>query len=427
MASATGLAKFLFVHNNFPGQFAHLIRHLLALGHEVHGVGWHTGDAAPLRALGLQLHAYPLPRQLPPAPPWPHLQDFQTKLIRAEGALRVFEALRQRGLEPDMVVAHPGWGEGLFLKDVWPRAVHLHYLEFFYSLHGRDMDFDPEFRPASEQALAQAQRLRLKNLNPLVHLEAMDAGWSPTRWQRSTYPDWIQDRIEAVFDGIDTASLAPQADAVFALGAGRVLRTGDPVVTFVNRNLEPYRGYHVFMRALPKILRDHPQAQVVVVGGDGVSYGASPPAGQSWREIFLSEVRAELDLQRVHFVGHLPRAQFTQLLQVSACHVYLTYPFVLSWSCVEAMSVACPIVASDTAPVREFLQHGHNALLVDFFDTEALGQAVLGLLRDRALAQRLGHAARAHAVAHCDWQTVCLPQQLAMLDRLLQTRLSTRS
>jgi glycosyltransferase involved in cell wall biosynthesis len=416
------MARFLFIHNAFPGQFVHLCQRLVLLGHEVHGFGLHA-PAKPIP--GVKFHGYALPNQLPASAAFEHLQDLQVKLVRAEAALPALLALSKAGLHPDMVVAHPGWGEAIFAKDVWPDAVHLHYLEFFYGTRGRDTGFDPEFEKEDATPLHQAKRLRMKNVNSLLSLDAMDWGLSPTLWQRSTYPSLQQQRIDVVFDGIDTEVLAPRADAYITLGRGDVLRQGDPIVTFINRNFEPYRGYHIFMRALPKILRDHPSVRVVLVGGNSVSYGAQPPQGQTWRDVFLNEVRSKLDPRRVHFVGHVPREVLTTLMQVSACHVYLTYPFVLSWSCVEAMSVGVPIVASDTQPVREFLRNADNAHLVDFFDVDGLSDGVLRLLRERSRAQELGCRARAFAQEVCDLQTVALPRQLALLERLLNRSLQS--
>lgn len=415
------MARFLFIHNAFPGQFVHVCQRLVRLGHEVHGFGLHV---PPKPIPGVHFHTYALPQNLPGPAAFEHMQDLQVKLVRAESALPALLALCKTGFQPDMVVAHPGWGEAIFAKDVWPDAVHLHYLEFFYGTRGRDTGFDPEFEKPDATPLYQAKRLRMKNVNSLLSLDAMDWGLSPTQWQRSTYPALQQQRIDVVFDGIDTQVLAPRADAHITLGRGEVLRKGDPIITFINRNFEPYRGYHIFMRALPKILRDHPSARVVLVGGNSVSYGAQPPQGQTWRDVFLNEVRAQLDPRRVHFVGHVPRDVLTTLMQVSACHVYWTYPFVLSWSCIEAMSVGVPIVASDTQPVREFLRQGDTAHLVDFFDVDGLAKGVLKALQQRSWAEDLGHRARLAAQHSCDLETVALPRQLALFERLLNVPLA---
>jgi glycosyltransferase involved in cell wall biosynthesis len=222
-----------------------------------------------------------------------------------------------------------------------------------------------------------------------------------------------------LFDGIDTDAVTPDAQAAVRLPDGTVLRAGDPVVTYVSRNLEPYRGYHVFMRALPALLAAHPGAQVLIVGGDSVSYGAPAPAGKTWKQIYLDEVSSRIDASRVHFLGRLPYAQFLNVLKVSAAHVYLTYPFVLSWSCLEAMSAGCHVIGSATRPVQDFVEHGVNGTLVDFFDVDALARTMATTLDGRGTDQALRERARATAVERCDWRRVTLPRYRQVLSELM--------
>ena len=199
------------------------------------------------------------------------------------------------------------------------------------------------------------------------------------------------------------------------------IHKGDEVITFVNRNLEPYRGYHTFMRALPKILSERPNARVLIVGGDDVSYGSRPQDGQSWREIYWNEALPKMTEQmssRVHFLGHVPYDQFVALLQISSVHVYFTYPFVLSWSLLEAMSVGCAIVASDTQPLKEAIVHNETGRMVNFFEPEKLSQEVCALLADPALRDRLGRNAREFAKQNYDLQSVCLPRQIEWVNSL---------
>jgi glycosyltransferase involved in cell wall biosynthesis len=252
-------------------------------------------------------------------------------------------------------------------------------------------------------------------------LGEMQGGISPTHWQASTFPDLFRQRITVSHDGIDTVAVKPNAQAVLTLPDGTVCRAGEPIITFVNRNLEPYRGYHVFMRALPKLLAAAPQARVVIVGADGVSYGARPPEGKSWKQVFLSEVQGQLDMSRVHFVGQLPYPNFVQLLQVSCVHVYLTYPFVLSWSLLEAMSAGCSIVASNTQPLQEAIRDGDTGRLVGFFDGDNLVRQVCELLRQPDERARLGANARRFAQETYDLRSVCLPRQLQWVDQLAST------
>ena len=410
--------RILFVHHNFPGQFKHLAP---ALAQDpANQVAALTMQATePVMWQGVRLFPYrPLRGSTPDIHPW--VVDLETKTIRAEAALHAALQLRDSGFAPDVIVAHPGWGESLCLKEVWPGARLGIYAEYFYHPRGTDVGFDPEFASSEPGAAA---RLRLKNVNNLLHFEVADAGIAPTRWQASTFPEPFRRRITVVHDGIDTAAIAPNPAVRVRLGNGLELSRADEVITFVNRNLEPYRGYHVFMRALPGILRRHPRAQVLLVGGRDVSYGARPPQGQTWKVRFAQEVRphiSDADWARVHFLGQVPYEQFVPLLQLSTVHVYLTYPFVLSWSLLEAMSVGCAIVASDTAPLREAIVDGETGRLVDFFDTQALADAVCTLLADAPARAALGARARAFAQARYDLNTVCLPQQLEWVEMLAQ-------
>jgi glycosyltransferase involved in cell wall biosynthesis len=399
----------LFVHQNFPGQFKFLAPALVRQGHSVAAMT--LGKPAGPSWHGVRLLPYVLNRgSTPHIHPW--IGDFESKTIRAEACFRAALNLRAQGLQPDVIVAHPGWGESLFLKEVWPAARLGIYCEFFYQAQGADVGFDAEFAAHDP---GDACRLRLKNLNSLLHFDVADAGISPTQWQADSFPQPFRSKITVVHDGIDCDQVAPNPAVRLALDTRLTLTRRDEVITFVNRNLEPYRGYHVLMRALPELLRQRPRAHVLLVGGDEVSYGARPPGTQSWKDIFIQEVRARIsdaDWTRVHFLGRIPYAQFIGLLQLSTVHIYLTYPFVLSWSLLEAMSAGCAIVASDTAPLREAIRHDDTGRLVGFFDRSGLINEVCGLLDDPLTRQRLGEQARAFARAHYDLHTVCLAQQL---------------
>lgn len=408
--------KILFVHQNFPGQFRHLAPALAERGHQASALAMRPDMPPAWR--GVRLLGYrPARGSTTGVHPW--VGDLESKVIRGEAAFRAALALRGQGYAPDVIVAHPGWGESLFLKEAWPEARLGIYCEFHYRAQGADVGFDPEF-PSTDPG--EACRVRLKTVNNLMHFEVADAGLSPTRWQAEGFPESFRSRITVVHDGIDTDAVAPDARARLQLplegGGTLALDRGDELVTFVNRNLEPYRGYHVFMRALPEILARRPRARAVIVGGDGVSYGARPPAGRSWKDVFLDEVRDRLDMRRVHFTGTLPYAQYLSLLQVSTVHVYLTYPFVLGWSLLEAMSAGCAIVASDTAPLHEAIRHGETGRLVGFFAPQALAAEVCALLADAGERERLGRAAREFARRHYDLRSVCLPGQAAWVESL---------
>lgn len=400
---------FLFIHQNFPGQFVHVAGELARRGHRVVALGI-KGRAVP----GVQYVRYTpkAPSRISDVEP---ARDFETKIVRGMACAQAMLQLRQQGLTPDTIVAHPGWGEALFCKDVWPTARLLMFAEFFYAADGADYNFDPEF---AHDGLADRARLRIKNSVHLHALHACDGGYTPTHWQRSQLPPEYQPKMEVIFDGIDTQLVAPQPAAFVQLQrAGVRLAAGDEVITFVNRNLEPYRGFHVFMRALPEILRQRPRAHCLIVGRDDVSYGSKPASGGTWREVMLAEVGNHLPMDRVHFLGGLPYADYLRVIQVSACHVYLTYPFVLSWSCLEAMSAGKVLVASRTGPVQEVIEDGVNGRLFDFFDVGDLSRQVIEVLADPRRCASIGARARATVVSRYDLRTRCLPQVVDLLMR----------
>ena len=253
----------------------------------------------------------------------------------------VCRTLRDQGFRPDLIVGHSGWGETLFVKDIFPDVPLLANFEFYYHAYGVDSDFDTEF----VSVFNDPSRLRARNATNLLAFEAADWGHSATKWQRSLYPPEMRSRISTLHEGVDTDIVKPKPTASFKLpGTSRVFTCRDQLVTYVARNLEPYRGFHIFMRSLPQLLRQCPQAHVVIVGGDGVSYGAPPAPQTTYKEFMLQELGSRLDRERVHFVGAIEYASYLTLLQVSSVHVYLTYPFVLSWSFIEALAAGCLVV-----------------------------------------------------------------------------------
>lgn len=326
--------KFLFVHQNFPGQYRHVAR-LLAddLANEVVAIGDTTNlKARPpihprIRCIGYAPHGGSTTQT------HHYLRDMERHVRRGQNVARIALSLRDKGFRPDVIVAHPGWGESLFLRDVFPGVRLLNYCEYYYHGSGGDVGFDPEVPPTLDDQC----KVRVKNATQLLSLEACDGAWSPTEWQRSRYPATYQQKLRVMHEGIDTRVVLPNPLATVSVN-GREFRAGEPVVTYVARNLEPYRGFHVFMRMLPELQAKNPQAQVIIVGGDGVSYGRRLPEGTTHRSLLVGELGAKVDWGRVHFAGQLPYADYLRVLQVSAAHVYLTYPFVLSWSMLEAMS-----------------------------------------------------------------------------------------
>jgi glycosyltransferase involved in cell wall biosynthesis len=398
--------KLLFIHQNFPGQYRHLAAYYAAdPGNEVVGVG-EKANILRIRAQlpGVKLLGYDMPAV--------NANGFDASLARAIARGRRVAAgashLRRSGFVPDVIFAHNGWGEALFLKDVFPGSRILLYCEFFYRSRGGDMGFDPEFPATAEKVL----RLRVMNAPLLMSLDATDWGIAPTRWQHRQFPAVYKPRIAVIHDGIDSDAVQPRGEP------------DEELVTYVARNLEPYRGFHVFMRAIPEIQRRRPKARIVIVGGDEVSYSPRLPAGQTYRQRMLRELEGRIDLSRVHFTGRIPYAQYLDLLRKSAVHVYLTYPFVLSWSLLEAMSAGCLVVGSRTPPVEEVIRDGENGLLVDFFSPEGIAARV-----DEALSQdhrALREKARQTVVERYDLNRVCLPAQLKLVSALERQRADAR-
>ena len=408
--------RVLLVHQNFPGQFKSLAPALAARGDDVHA--FHMTETSPMPGVTLHRSKTTIGTGKD-GHPWS--RDFDTKIIRAEATLRTARALAATGWTPDVIFAHSGWGEPTFLKLVWPDTPMAIYCEYFYQLSGGDHDFDPEF-PVPINLGEPAARLLLRNLPQRMLFDDMAGGLSPTKFQADSYPASVLDRITVIHDGIDTDALPYRGGLPMRTAQGPALSEDAEVITFVSRNLEPYRGYHIFMRALPELLRRRPNAQVVLVGADGVSYGAHPPAGTTWKQVFLDEVKDRLDVNRIHFAGMMPYPAFLNLLRLSSLHVYLTYPFVASWSLCEAMAAGAPILGSATEPVEEFVTHEETGLLFDFFDPAALVEGACRILNDKALSERLRRNARKLIEDEYDLKRVCLPRQIAWLDGLAGAR-----
>jgi glycosyltransferase involved in cell wall biosynthesis len=400
--------QILFVHQNFPAQFLHLAPALVQDGHAVTALTLRKG--LPEVWQGVRVCRYTTERSTTPGVhPW--VGDFETKVIRAEAAWRAARALRDAGYRPDVIVAHPGWGEALFLRDVWPGVPMGLFCEMMYG-SGLDGSFD-----GVSDREAEVLRLRLRNMGMIPDAGLMDAGISPTHWQAATFPPAFRDRITVIHDGVDTARVRPDPAAQAVVG-DTVLSRGEPVVTFVARSLEPWRGFDVLMRALPDLFAARPDARVVIVGGEGNSYGPTPPEG-GWRVRLTAEVWPKLPpgaAERVHFAGRVPWPDHVRLLLVSMVHVYLSRPFVPGWSLVEAMAAGCSVVASGVAPVEEVT--GGTARLLPDDRPGTLAAAVADLLGDTDARAAMGGAARARAVATYDLTAISLPAQRAWLDRL---------
>ncbi len=390
--------KFLFVHQNFPGQYLHLVRHLVrAKKHDVVFVSEPNAN----RIDGVRVVPYPKPVDSP-AEVHVAARELDAALRRADIVAHTARNLKQLGFRPDIIIGHHGWGELLNVRDVWPDTPLLGYFEFYYSADGIDVGFDPEF-PTHP---AEHPRIRAKNGVNLLALNLGAHGQTPTNWQLSTYPEWARPYITLLPEGVDLDVCKPNTEVrrhPLKIN-GTTIRPGDKLVTYVARDLEPYRGFHVMMRAVPHLLRARKDVRVVLVGADGISYGRPPPEG-TWRQKMLEELGGSIDPDRVLFPGRLDYKLYAAMLQRSDAHVYLSYPFVASWSLREALATGCVVIGGDTPTVSEFVRHEKNGLLVSFFDPKGLAHAVLRALEDASLARRLRQGARRYA-----------EQQLGMAD-----------
>lgn len=405
--------KLLFVHQNMPGQYRELVQWLAAQGG--HDIVFLTQrekhpDIKGVRTVVYKTHhkaaddAYGLSK------------TWETAAGNGFGAVRALAGIVTAGFTPDIVIGHVGWGEMTFFREVLPDTPMIGFFEYFYSVRGGPVGFDPE-APVNDHA---PYIMHGHNVVPLMNIEAVDVGHSPTFWQRDRFPASFHDKIYVCHDGIRTDKLVPNKKASVTLGRiGRPLTRNDEIVTYMARNLETTRGYHQFMRALPHIQKARPNARILVIGGNDVSYGGKSKHPGGLRGQMEAEVGHLLDWDRLHFLGQVPYENYQQIIQISSCHIYLTMPFVLSWSLLESMSMGATIVASDVAPVREAMEHGETGLLVDFFDAEAIAAQVVDVLaRPKAFAH-LGPAARQHVVDNYDFLTVCLPEHIRQINALV--------
>ena len=404
--------RYLFVHQNFPGQFLHLVRHLVRKpGTEIIFITEENPNHIPgVRKVTYQTPPFGHPTTFKVA------VDFEAATMRAAIVAGLANNLKSLGFKPDMIIGHHGWGEMLNMVDVWPDVPLLGYYEYFYRTQGLDVGFDPEFAIPPENYA----RVRAKNAVNLTALNNPGLGQTPTRFQHATYPEWARRRITMLPEGVNLADCAPDPESrprPYALNGFQV-QPGEKLVTYVARDLEPYRGFHIMMRAIPRLLRSRPDVKIILVGGDGVSYGARL-VGTTWREYMLREVGAYLDPDRVLFAGKVEYRAFLRMLQRSDAHVYLTYPFVASWSLREALACGCTIVASDTAPVHEFITDGVTGVLTPCLDPARLAERVLALLDSADDNGQLRANARRFAETTLRLDTY-LRAYLALLDRVMQ-------
>ncbi len=407
--------KLLFVHQNMPGQYRELLDWLAAQGgHELVFLTQRPNVKIP----GVKTVVYK-PFHTPAKDAFGLSKVWEEAAGTGFGAVLALQKFSaETGFRPDVILGHTGWGELSFLKDLWPDVPIIGYFEYYYNMEGGIVGFDPEQPPGPHTAYFN----RARNVIPCLNRDVVDLGYAPTQWQRDRFPASFHDKMYVCHDGIRTDKLGPNPAAEVPLGRlAEPLRHGDEVVTYIARNMERTRGFHVMMRALPEIQAARPNARILMIGGNETSYGAESKHPGGLRGEMEEELGDRVDWSRVHFVGRVPYAQLCQIIQLSRCHIYLTMPFVLSWSLLESMAMEATIVAANVAPVREVISHGETGLLVDFFDPKALAAQVSDVLARPEEFAYLGRAARAHVVQNYDFLSRCLPEHIAHINALAQT------
>lgn len=351
--------KILFLHRNFPGQFKYLA---MELAQDVNNeVCFITNNNTTRTTARIRKIVYKLKRKVP-KDCHRYLRFYEDAIIHGQAVAEVLIQMKTQGYKPDIIYGHT-WGCTLFVKDIFPDVPLVCYFEWFYNPEGADVGFNGEYVGVDTRA-----KLQCKNSHLLLDLLNCDFGISPTEWQKAQFPKEFQNKIEVLHEGIDTNICCPKDNAIFEFNGKRFTKE-DEILTYATRGMEEYRGFPEFMKTVEQLQKIRPNMQVIIGGEDRVCYGCHLKS-DTFKQKMLREL--DLDLSRIHFVGNLPYAEYIKLLQVSRCHVYLTYPFVLSWSLLEAMATGCCIVASDTAPVKEVIQNNFNGILVDFYDIDLL-------------------------------------------------------
>jgi glycosyltransferase involved in cell wall biosynthesis len=403
--------KAMFIHQSFPAHFKFLAPALARAKQEVVCLS-HKKPDPNARWNAFRHVLYDLPQQLQHDAGHPYLKPLKSALQYGEAAARACQGLKKNGFYPDIVIVHPGWGEGLFIKDIYPETKVLLFLEYFFR-PGQRLFADGPVDP--ETALHEDFSDRMSNAIPLLSLEGSDWGMSPTHWQKSTFPRQFQPQISVLHEGVNTERFRPRSGTTVLLPDGTVLTSSHKVVTYVTRTFEECRGFRTFMMALPEILVTHPDCYVLLLGEDGVTYGINTPEARSLRQTLCEQL--QLDQSKVYFLGRRPKEFVSDVLAISTVHVYLTIPFVLSWSMLEAMSSGCLVVGSDTAPVREVITDGYNGLLTDFHGTHLLAERVCAVLANPRAFRILRERARETVLAGYDAARNVL-RQVSLITRL---------
>lgn len=399
--------NFLFLHPNFPGQFLQLSRYLGATGR--HRVMYLSKESNGSKLPGVQVAIHKKPREATEGIHH-YLRLAEEAVLEGQEVVKGIDALkRQADFVPDVVVGHTGWGSTLYVKDLLPQVPLIGYFEWYYNSEGGDVAYWPDETLTIEDRC----RIRTTNLHHLLNLQACDVRYAPTEWQRSQFPKEYRDSMQVVHEGVETTYYVPQKGRKFVLPAQKLdLSDCEELVTYLSRGMEPYRGFPQFMDAIRILLAARPKCHVVIAGSDRACYGPQYSKDKTWKQMEIE--KGGYDESRVHFVGHLSREEYLMLLQASDVHVYLSRPFILSWSCLESMSAGCCLVGSATPGVQEAVEDGVNGLLANFRRPEHISARIEEALDDPELRERLGKAARESIIERYEL-SACLRKQLNMI------------
>jgi glycosyltransferase involved in cell wall biosynthesis len=365
--------KILFAHRVYPGQFRNLLTCLAADSrHQVKYLAYQLHDP-PLPAIEVGRYE---PSRRPHESVHPCMSSTEQAILFGQAAYRIAVRFKNQGFEPDLIFGHSGWGPTLYLQDLFPRAVCLSYFEWFYRSRGSSHGFHPNIPLTADFE----QQIRTKNVPILLDLVTSQAGVTPTQWQQQQFPAEFRHKIEVIHDGVDCEFFSPQSQGLHLPRVGLDLRGKSQIVTYVATGMEPMRGFPEFMKAVSRLQRYCPQCEIVVVGQDRTEYSNPLASGKTYRQLMLELF--PFDLSRLHFPGRLSLEEYREVLRASSVHVYLTFPFILSWSLLEAMACGCVLIGSATPPVEEVVQEGQNGLLVNFFDIPGLAEKIAGVLEN---------------------------------------------
>lgn len=396
----------LFIHRSFPGQFKYLAA-ALTLNPNNKIMFLTEDESTQIQGVNKIVHKLKTDNGKVYNP---YTKNYDIAVSRALKTAEEAQALKESGFIPDVIYGFSGWGSSMFIKDVFPDVPFVCYCEWYLNPEGANLGFD-----GIPLGLKDRAKLRCDNSHVLTTLSLCDAGIAPTQWQKDQFPKDLREKITVIHDGVDVGLFEPNENVTFAVNDKNLeLTRKNEIITYGTRGLEPTRGFPQFMEAVSILLKKRQNAHFIIAGDDSVHY--SYRAENSYKKQMLKKF--DIDLQRVHFVGTLPYNEYVKFLQISSCHVYLTYPFVLSWSILDAMSTGCCIVASNTAPVREVIKDNYNGLLTDFFNVNQLVEKIEYALDNKQKMQEIRQNARQLMLDKYDFIKL-VPQQIKFLQSFI--------